>query len=141
MAVLPCGTTLKMMTKGTRRESSITTTIFRTDGPHALTKLHVGLCSCYSETLQQVTALTNLQHFTFTKPGYVGESCRGIRSEPPVLRPHLDSGFFKALTNLTHLELDTFDSLPGGECGVCRDGSLSCWLQLSESVAALCGQS
>ena len=44
-----------------------TNTIFQTGWGRDLsalimTKLHMGLCSCYSETLQQVTALTNLQH-------------------------------------------------------------------------------
>jgi hypothetical protein len=90
--------------------------MFRADVPHALsalTKLDMGLCSCSSETLQQVTAMTNLQHFAFTKTGFVYASCRCAGSEPPVLHPHLDSELFKALTKLTHLELCTYDGRTG----------------------------
>lgn len=89
--------------------------IFAADIPDAvtsLTKLDMGICTWYTETYQQIAALTNLQHFTFSSPTRADNGWHyGCRGPPHDLEfgythePYLDSAFFKTLTNLTHLEL------------------------------------
>lgn len=97
----------------------------------ALTKLHLGACEHSYSTIKHLTALTNLQHFTFTHPkpevkqdmDYYSDSLINMinmingytfgRLDPVAVRADCcgkhksfwDSETLKSLTKLTHLEL------------------------------------
>jgi hypothetical protein len=106
----------------------------------------MGICTWGTETYQQVAALTNLQHFTFSSP--ILNDNYGCSGPPHDLEfgythePYLHSAFFKTLTNLTHLEL-RISAGPTGRPLLTIDGSkehnnaiqhLSCLVKLQTLI-------